>query len=349
VFVFMRKYFYVLTLAAAIASAAAIPTQAQASRTTTTAASPANAQAATNALASLPTSDAVMTVDVRRLLNEALPRAYNNNPTELARVNAEIDKFKARTGLDARSFERVAVGVSYTQTAAGKTLVEPVAIARGTFNAAALVSAARIAANGKIQEQQHAGKTINVFQINDQVKLLGLFNLRVTELAVAALDANTLAIGKVERVRATIDAGANRGGRISPDITALVTRDANAIVALGGNIPQSLTQNLDLGNRNISQSVASIRQFSSTLGTTASGFDLLTILRTENAGAAQTLGSTIAGLKQLAPIFIAQLPALRAKPLQGLIDNTKVVALGSDVQITLALAQVDVAAMIEAF
>lgn len=289
-----------------------------------------------------------MTVDVRRLLTEVLPRAYNNNPAELARINAEIDKFKTRTGLDARSFDRVAVGVSYAQTATGKTLVETVAIARGTFNAAALMAAARIASNDRLQEQKHAGKTIHVFNINDQVKLLGLLNLRVTELAVSALDANTLAIGKLERVRAAIDAGAGRG-RISPEIMSLVTRDANAVVAVGGNVPPSLTQNLNLGNRSISQSIASIRQFYSTLGTTERGFNMLTVLRTENAGAAQTLSTTIAGLKQLAPLFISQMPVVRARPLQGVVDNTKIGAQGNDVQITLDLAQADLGALIEAF
>lgn len=341
----MKKHFYVLTLALVVASTLATSTSAQTTRGAAT--SPANAQAATALLATLPASDAVMLVDVRRLLTEALPRVHNN-PAELARVNAEIDQFKARTGLDARSFERLAVGVSYARTENGKTLVETVAIARGTFNPAALVGAARIASKDKLQEQKYAGKTIHVFSVNDQVKLLGMFNLRVTDVAVAALDAHTLAIGKLERVRAAIDASAGRG-RVSPEIAALATRDANAIIGLGGNVPQSLTQNLNVGNEAISKSIASVRQFYSALGTTAGGFNLLTVLRTETASAAQTLSTTIAGLKQIAPIFIGQMRPERARPLQGLVDNTKVSTQGNDVQITLELAQADVAAMMAAF
>ncbi|MDQ1522225.1 MAG: hypothetical protein QOE47_149 [Pyrinomonadaceae bacterium] len=351
----MRKFFYVLTLAFVAATATAFSSattaNAQTARRRAAGAQAATttAQAATTALfASLPTSDAVMLVDVQRLLSEGLPRAYNNNPAELARANAEIDQFKTRTGIDARAFERVAVGVSYVQTATGKTLVETVAVARGKFNAATLVAAARPAANNRMTEEKYAGKTVYVFNVDAQVKLLGLFNARLSDVAFVALDANTIAVGKLERVRAAIDAHAGRG-RVSPDITALATRDANALVGAGGNIPAWLTQNLDIGGGNLSASIASVRQFYSTLATTASGFNFLTALRTDSAGAAKTLSSTLTSLKSLAPFAIGQMAAPRARPLQSLVENTKVGAEGNDVLITLQLAQVDVAALLDAF
>ncbi|HLL15328.1 MAG TPA: hypothetical protein VK388_09710 [Pyrinomonadaceae bacterium] len=345
----MRKYFYILTLAF-VAAAAAFSSATTANAQTARGARAAGAQAATTTgvLASLPTSDAVMLVDVRRLLSEGLPRAYNNNQAELARVNSEIDKFKATTGFDARSFERIAVGISYTQTPAGKTLVETVAVARGQFNVAALVAAALPATNGRVREEKYAGRTIHVFKVDAPVKLLGLFNMRLTDVAFTALDANTMAVGKLERVRASIDAHAGRG-RVSPDITALATRDANALVGAGGNIPAWLTQNLDIGGGNLSQSIASVRQFYSTLGTTPNGFNFLTALRTENTGAAKTLSQTLTSLKSIAPFAIGQMPAPRARPLQSLVNNTSIAAEGNDVLISLQLAQVDVAALIDAF
>lgn len=332
----MKKYFYVLTLAFAVALAAATPAQGQTGRV-------AGATAATEAgvLAWLPPSDAVMSVDVRRLLSDALPRAYNNNPAELARVNGEIDKFRASTGLDARAVERLVIGVSYRQTAAGKTLVETVGIARGNFRNVSFAPA-----NRSVREEKYAGKTIRVFSVDEQVKLVGLFKMRLTDVALVMLDANTVAIGKLERVRATIDAQAGRA-RVSPEITALAMRDANAILGMGGNVPASLTQNLDMGN--ISKSIASVRQFYSTFGTTANGFNMLTALRTENAGAAQALSNMFAGLKQIAPFALGQMPAARARPLRSLVENTKVATEGSEVLITLELAQVDVAALIDAF
>ena len=345
----MKKLFYVLTLTFAVALSAATSAgnQTRRNRATTAAPPAANTQATARVLASLPVSDAVMVVDVRRLLSEALPRAFNNDAAELARINSEIDKFKATTGLDARLFERIAVGVSYKQTATGKTLVETVAIARGTFKPGALAAAVPAATQSRMQQQKYAGKTIYVFEVNAQVKLLGLFNLRVSDVAVSVLDANTVAIGKLERVRAAIDANAGRGGRVSPEIASLATRDASAIIGMGGDVPASLTQKLDIGN--ISKSIAAVRQFYSTLGTTANGFNMLTALRTDNAGAAKSLSSTLTGLKQLAPYAIGQMKPARARPLQSLVESTKVNAEGNDVLITVELAQVDVAALLASF
>jgi hypothetical protein len=149
-------------------------------------------------------------------------------------------------------------------------------------------------------------------------------------------------------VRASIDAHAGRG-RVSPEIVALATRDANALVGAGGNVPVWLTQNLDIGGGNLSRSIASVRQFYSTLGTTADGFNFLTALRTENAGAAKTLSSTILSLKSIAPFAIGQMPSARARPLLNLVENTRVAAEGNDVLITLQLAQLDVAGLLNAF
>lgn len=301
-------------------------------------------------LAQLPASDAVMVVDTRRLLAEGLPRAFNNNAAELARVNAEIDEFKKKYGLNARDFERVAVGTSFAQAPSGATTLGTVAVLQGRFDTGALVGAARVAANGKYRTEQHAGKTIHVFDLSAQprVRLLGLFNLRLTELAVAPLDANTLALGKLSRVRAAIDAAAGRG-RVSTEIASLATRNPAAIIGLGGNVPPATTSGIDLLNAEISRSVASIRQFYGSVAATQSGFQMQTVLRTETPAAARTLGETVAGLKQFAPFLISRMPEPRAGLLRGVVEATNVRAEGNEVQIDLALAQDAVAALIDAF
>lgn len=352
----MTKKVYIF--AALIALALSIPAGAQTRRAQTTpsrVAAMVAPAAAAGLLARLPASDAVLTVDVKRLLNEGLPRAYAGNASELARVNGEIDKFRERTGLDARQFERVALGVRYGTTPSGATTMETVAIALGTFNPGALVGAARLAAGGKYQEQKYGGKTVYVFNLADQVtsrvKLLGLFNVRVTELSVAQLDSNTLAIGKTSRVREAIDAASGRN-RLSTEVAALATRSPNAIIGLGGNVPASATRGLDFLSPEFSRSIASIRQLYGSLGTTANGFEMLTTLRTETAGAAKTLSDTVEGLKQFAPLAIGQFVRgnpEKARLLRGLVGATRISAQGSEVQFSMALAQADLAALIEAF
>jgi hypothetical protein len=346
----MRKYFAVLSALAALALA--LPASAQTRR-----AQPAPARrnaptaAAAGIIAQLPASDAVMTIDVKRLLNEGLPRAYASNQAELARVNGEIDKFKERTGLDARQFAQLALGTRYVPTPSGATTMEAVAVARGTFNSGALVAAGRIAANGKYQETKYGGKSVYVFNIDERVKLLGLFKVNLTELAVCALDANTLAIGKTSRVREAIDAAAGRG-RVSAEIAGLAARSPEAIIGLGGTLPASATRNLGFLSAEFSRSVASIRQFYGSVGATSEGFQMQTVFRTETAGAAKTLGDTVEGLKQFAPFAIGQLAkgdAEKSRLLRSVVGATRVSAQGNELQISLALAETDLAGLIQAF
>src|SRR6266481_8506700 len=153
-------------------------------------------------LSYLPPSDGIALIDVRRLMNETMPRILAGDPAKLAQANAEVEKFKARTGIDPRSFDRVVLGTRYTYPTPNVTKLETVAIAHGTFDAKALAAAGRIAANGKYREEKYQGATIVVISINDQMKLFGFWNMKVSELAVCGLDSNTLAIGDLGTVRA---------------------------------------------------------------------------------------------------------------------------------------------------
>jgi hypothetical protein len=302
--------------------------------------------AVASALAALPASDAVMAVDVQRLFKEALPRVYANEPAKLAEINADIEEFKTRTGLDPRSFERMAVGVHFADLPDGGVKLEPVAIARGRFNAAAMVAAGRIAAQGKYQEQQYKGKTIYVFNLGEQIKFL---NLRWAELAVVVLDQNTLAFGRPGRVRAAVDVSSGTGVRVANDVVALAQQDPNAIIGLGGNMPAALTRQLDFLSPEISRSVASIRQFYGTVGAGTSGFEMLTVFRTGSAADAKNLSETVDGLKMLAPLGIARMRADKAKLVQQLVNNTKVTTQGNEVQIRLDLADANVATLVRVF
>jgi hypothetical protein len=66
------------------------------------------------ALSYLPVSDGIALIDVRRLMNETMPRILAGDPAKLAQANADIDKFKTRTGIDPRAFDRVVLGMRYT-------------------------------------------------------------------------------------------------------------------------------------------------------------------------------------------------------------------------------------------
>jgi hypothetical protein len=301
---------------------------------------------ASNVLNTLPPSDAVVFVDVRRLLNEAIPGVFANEPAKLAQVNTQIDNFKTKTGIDPRSFDRFAVGLRYTYPAAGVTKVENVAIARGTFKVDSVVAAGRLAAKGTFQEQKYKGTTIYVFSLNEQVRLFGLFSLRVSDLAVSFFDANTVAIGSPLSVRGAIDAGKS-GKRVSSELIALAMNDPKAIIGFGGNVSPALLKNLDFGNDMLAKDISSIRQVYGSIGSSDASFSASLVARTFNPAQSQSLSDTVTGLKQLGGLFMARLPEAKRKLAQSALDNLKIAAQGTELRIRTDVSQADVASVIK--
>ncbi len=341
-----RLVLSLLALATTLGSAASTHSSAQTRRAR--ASTPTATATRPSPLNSLPASDAVLLVDAKRLLNDALPRVLAGDPARLAKVNAEVDGFKTRYGVDARSFDRIAVGMSFDYPSPGVTKAKTVVVAQGTFNTGALLTAGRVAMQGKFREDKHKGKTIYVFSINDQVKVLGLFNMRVSDLAVAALDANTLALGDLAGVRAVVDAGVGRG-RVAPALIALATSNPNAIIGFGANVPPTVLQNLKFGDEATAKTLAAIRQTYGAVSMTGNNLDLLAVARTGNAAEAKSLSDTLLGLKQLGAIFAGQLSGERGRLAQSALENLRITTRENALQINLGLPEADVTALLRIF
>ena len=343
----MRRTFYASTLALFFAAALAQPGSAQKSRRPSAAARASSAQAAPAAAPlPLPASDAYLTADLRRLFTEVVPRALATDSARLAQVNADVEQFKARTGVDARQFDTLAVGARLVPLASGKIKVDRVtAVARGTFRAEELVAAARAAAKGALAEQTHGGKTVYVATVNDQLKLFGLAKMHVRELAFAVLDPNTLALGEPEDVRAAIDAQAGRG---RADMRLLnFPRGAGDFIAFAGNVPAGVLTGVETGLPNVDRAIASIRGFYGTVGSTASGLQLMTALRAQTAADAKQLFDTLEAVRQIAPGLVAA-AGEKGRFARGMIDSLKVTTRGSEVQLRLEVPQAEIATLLRA-
>jgi hypothetical protein len=304
--------------------------------TTTTAA--AN-QAAASPLNALPASDAVMLIDLKRLLNDVAPRVMAGDPAHLAKLNEHIDQFKTQYGLDLRSFERLAVGVRFQNPRPGVTTTDLVAVTRGTFDSGALLAAGRIAAKGKYQEEKFRNTTIYVFDLMEPGKAApSVMGMKVAKLAVAALDANTIVFGEPEGVRSTITAKTERR-RINTELIQMAMRNPNAFVSFGANVPASLTQGKDFGNEEINKNITAIRQAYGALGLTDNGIDLTAIARTASADQAKSLGETLSAFKQFGAMFVAQLPPDKGKMAQAALDSLTITTEGNETQLKLELAQ----------
>jgi len=299
------------------------------------------APAAPTLMSSLPQSDAVAQVKVKQLLSEAIPRILANNPTKLGEVNASLDRFKDRTGLDPRMFDQVALGIRFTYPSEGVTKVQTVALADGTFSAAGMVAAGRVASNGKYREEKYKDKTIYIFSIDENIKLLGLFDLKIGELAAAPLDTKTLALGDLAGVRSVIDASRSRK-RANAELIALANRDPNAVIGFGSNITEQLVANLDIGNAPIGADLRTLRQAYGSVSTTETDLQLFIAARAVNAEAAKNFGDTLEGLKQFGALFVGRLSGAKGVLAKSALSNLKISSAANELQITTSVAQAEV-------
>jgi hypothetical protein len=299
-------------------------------------------------LSSLPPSDAVALINVNRVLDEAMPKLLAENPAKLAELNTELIKFKTQTGLDPRSFDQIALGLRYSYPSEGITRITTVAIARGTFNAGAMVAAGRTAANGKYVEQKYQGKTIYIFTLDQQIRLLGLWDMKIRDLAVASLESNTLALGDLESVRGVIDANKTRK-HPNAELIGLASRDPNAILGFGGNVSEALLQNLRISNDAVARELTAVRQIYGTLGMTSADLELMVAARTVDTYSAKNLGDTVEGLKQFGSLFINRLSPAKGTLARTALNNLKITTEGNELQIRTTVAQSQVAPLMRGY
>ena len=331
-FVVKRKLINLAVILVALATVSQIQAQTRSRNTT---------PPVPTLLSSLPQSDAVAQVKVKQLLNEALPRILANNPTKLSEVNASISRFQERTGLDPRMFQQVAIGVRYTYPSEGVTKLQTVALANGSFSANAMVAAGRVASNGKYREEKYQDKTLYIFTLEENIKLLGLFDFRIGELAAAPLDANVLALGDPIAVRGAIDASRQRKP-VNAELIALASRDPNAVIGFGSNMSRQLIGNLDIGNAPIASDLKNLRQVYGSVSTTQSDLQLFLAARAVNAQAAQSLGDTLEGLKQFGALFVGRLSGAKGVLAKSALSNLKIVSDANELQIRTTVAQAEV-------
>lgn len=302
--------------------------------------------ATTDPLMLLPASDVVLIIDHSRILNEAIPRLFGNDTAPLAKIFAAGEEFKAKTGIDPRTISRIVVGLRFVnpdklRTGPDKKDLAIVIIAQGDFDANKFVSFMRSEGKERVREEQAGGQTI--YTIDERPKGSTQPKPEVEVPALVVLDANTIAIGDLAQVRATMDA---RGGgvRLSPELVALATRNSNALVSLAGNVPPGLTASLapkgSSGNAELDQTVnkffeavTSIKQAYVSVGLTANGIEAQLGARLASAELAQSLGDILLGARQQYGVFIED------KIIRDLVNNMQLTAEGDEIQLRAEVPQ----------
>jgi hypothetical protein len=321
--------------------------------------------ASTNsALAALPASDFVISIDMRRALNETLPSLLAGNPSLLARMNAKLEEFQKETGINPRSFETIAIGGRLTNS---RNQEHVVVIARGSFDSDQLLEAAlqSVKAKGENiqkEEQQYEGKRILLVRSTrnsrtvqegtekDAAVTSGPVSER-NKMAIAVLDSNTLAVGDLETVRAAVDASLGRN-RVDDELVQLATQTPNAVVGFSGKLPQSLTSKATSSNHAIEKYFASIRQFYGSFSADGTDAETRIAVRTETAEQASEIGQALNTIKSLSAFGFSRSsggdPA-KADSLADLLKGLSITIQGNEVQINMKVPQGSMAPLIRTF
>lgn len=284
----------------------------------------ASAQTATDAraaLSRLPDSQLVLYVNARRIVNEMMPRVMP--PAEYNKMLAETQK----VGFDIRGLDYAAAGLRFVEPAPPNGLPEFVVVVRGGFNADTLISLMRVgmaSQNTKRRQESYGSKTLDIIDLSDAGKIFdgmtGDQNTGQTkpspypEVAVTALDSNTLVAGVPAYVKATIDSASGQGGMKASTIE-MAARDPNALWSLTAEIPPSLTDYLHKygmpPNEEVDRMVGWMKQLSIAQGMNAADFTLNLALLTDQPEHA----SAFSGIIRMGLLAVqTQLASEAAKP-----------------------------------
>ncbi len=315
---------------------------------------------ASQLVALLPASDGVMTLDMQRLFNDALPQILSGNQPMLGKVLSKIDEIKSQTGIDLRQFQQIAIGVAAKQMTAKEIDFEPVVLARGTFNAGALLALAKVASKGKYREEKIGDKAVYVFTMKEiagkgkpqnkpaakdswfDKAMDRMFANLSRELVVTSYDNTTLAIGSVARIRETLQSKTH----INSQLTDLIYRKQNVVMSFGANLPNGLSGFVDLDNDELGKNIDAIRQIYGTLDVADENTNFLVTARTSKPEQAQGLQETLEGLQMVGKALIGGSKSVDKKVYGRMIDNAKFSRNGNEIMLNLQVPQSDINVLI---
>ncbi|MDX6694056.1 MAG: hypothetical protein QOF02_1659 [Blastocatellia bacterium] len=335
------------------------------------------APASSGALSALPASDIVVTIDTQRALSEALPSILSDNPGMLAKINNKIEAFNKETGIDLRTFDSLAVGLRFRSQSTKD--FDAVVVSRGHFNASEVIDAGFASAKNKNDfqraEEQYEGKTIFVLKpvkheagkqegdegaksnavavskksetkigADSSQEQAAQYNVKVRTtseqpMAVVALDANTIAVGDLKSVRATIDASMGRE-RVDDELVRMATQNSSALVGFSGRIPAAVKEKMLAGKGGPeTKYIASIREFYGSFGLLGTETESLVAVRTENAAQANDLGKALSALKMLSSLGMPRFGANESNIIAEAVKGLTITTQDNEVQLKLNMNQ----------
>lgn len=342
----------------------------------TAAATSKSAVAVDPVMAALPPSDVVVSIDVKRLLNEFIPKLLSESPDKLAAFNAQLDGIKAKMGgLDIKQLEKVVAGLRFVPTGPKKFNVETVVLAKSTYPAETLIMGAKLVAKDKFKTEKHGAKTITVFDLSSlkdtaagmmkdktgepnqqggagatsfMDRVVGfILGQNLSEVAVVSVDDKTLAVGKLSSVKAALDAATTKK-TTNAALNELATKNPNAVFSFGGNVPANVAELIGIED-DLANQINSIKQAYGSIGMSETNYELSFTARALTAKDAKGLFDLLEVLKSLGTGFLQNRNDELSKIGAGLIGGLKTRNEGKDIHLIIEMKQSDVNGLLKLF
>lgn len=286
---------------------------------------PSTNQSVTAALATLPEADMLIFINPRRILNEALPRLLpEKDLVEMRKGFAAVNQF---AGVDPSKVNYVVMAVRVRKPSAELSFNPPevMIVAGGDFSADGLIALARAASGGRLRDEKHGAKTLSLMTIDPIAKEAekNPFLKSFTEVAVAPLNANTIAAGTTAYIRAAVDA-AEGSGRISSENLGSLLRDPSALISIAGSPLVSFSKSFGLmgteANPRAPRCDTRFSDFYAAVTMDATHFKLRGALNADNPDTAKIINGLVAGLVRHAT------SAVPDKSVQSALQNLSITA-----------------------
>ena len=286
----------------------------------------------------LPASDGVMILDVKRFFGDALPKLLSNNPSTLAKVTGEIEKFQAKTGIDIRQFDSMAAGINTKQVANKQYDIDPVFIARGQTSSASLIATATKSGNVKYKEERFGERTIYIFSTADLANSPQAIKRFADGIAVTVIDSTTLAFGTLGRVRQALEAKT----KVGSDISSLLQLNPAAVTSFATRVPPGMKSFLPIENDELGKNIDSIQYLYGHADVAGGLANLYVTARTQQNAQATSLHETLAGLQILGKAFLSGSKSPDKQVYARLVENVKFSVRANEVNMNLQVPQSDI-------
>jgi hypothetical protein len=263
---------------------------------------------ARGALSTFPDSQAVLFVNAQRIVNDVLPKVMP--PAEYQKMLDETKK----VGFDVRGLQFAAVGIRFRDDAPAGEPPEFVLVGKITAAARNLPS----------RTETYGSKSIEIIDAEAFSKSMNKGDgatgegsgadgeapkpkpFPYKELAVTALDSNTLVAGVPAFVRAAVDASGGQG-TLRPSLLSLAAQDPGATWSLTAELPPNLADMAHKygvpANPQFDQMVGWVKQLNISQGMTAADFTLGVAVTTDQPEHA----SAFSGLVRMGQAFAENL------------------------------------------